>query len=249
MLESIVDKDCETNMFNLVLKREAKLYKGMLGITNVNYAILKAEKSRILDDDEMKQLHSLSNDRMKETFLRSRFICKMSVGNYLSSDEFKKIRIRHGVFEQPLLDSANGISVSHSGNFAACVVFPDEHPMGLDLEVIQEDAVEKIDSQLTKNEMILADKLEEEKNRSYTRCWTAKEALSKVLKTGLMVPFQMLEINSVKTDKKYTLSYFKNFIQYKAISCTLQDVMVSMVLPAETEFKIEKINIVTNKFI
>lgn len=249
MLESIVDKDCDTNMFSLTLKREDKLYKGMLGITNVNYAMLEEEKSRILDDDEIRLHQSLLNDHIKESFLRSRFICKMSVGNFLNSDEFKTIKIRHGVFEQPLLDSTNGISVSHSGDFAACVVFPDEHPMGLDLEVIQEDAVMKIDSQLTKNEMILADQLEEEKYRSYTRCWTVKEALSKVLKTGLMVPFHMLEINSLKPDKKYTLSYFKNFIQYKAISCTLQDVMVSVVLPAETEFKIEKINIVTNKFI
>ena len=46
--------------------------------------------------------------------------------------------------------------------------------------------------------------------------WTAKEALSKILKTGMMVPFELYETTTIAATP-YGLSFeFKNFAQYKA---------------------------------
>ena len=51
-----------------------------------------------------------------------------------------------------------------------------------------------------------------------TLLWTAKEALSKILKTGLMTSFKILEIDKIEHKDGYWLSYYKSFGQYKVIS-------------------------------
>jgi len=236
------------DLYELTLKRGELIYKGLIGITNVEYEIIASRAKEILNEEEIEYFNSLSSGLTKETYLRSRFICKTVVCDYSGVKELRSIRIRHGVFNQPLLDGSNRISVSHSGNFVACIVFPDEHPMGLDLEILKSNAVERISSQLTGLEKKLIGNLSEEKDISYTRFWTVKEALSKILMTGLLVPFHLLEINSIKLGLKYDVSYFENFIQYKAVSWNIQNIIVSIVMPAETIFNIEKINL-TNKFI
>jgi phosphopantetheinyl transferase (holo-ACP synthase) len=65
--------------------------------------------------------------------------------------------------------------------------------------------------------------------------WTAKEALSKVLKTGMMTPFYVYEINKITAKNKYVISDFKNFAQYKGISFNLGSYVCTIVYPKSTE--------------
>lgn len=249
MLDIVKEKGGHIHLFDLTLKRGTMIYKGILGITNIEYEMLKGKKEGILDREEHHHFKLLSDNRLKESFLRSRFICKMSVANYTHAENLLAVKIRYGVFNQPLLDGPNSVSISHSEKFAACIVFPDELPMGLDLETIRIDAEEIIESQLTKEEIHFARSLPEEIKYSYTRYWTTKEALSKVLKTGLTIPFQLLEIEKVEFGKGFDISYFKNFIQYKSITYTIRDIMISLVLPAATNFNLTKINPINYKLI
>ena len=241
MLDIVIAQEGHIHLFDLTMKRDAMVYKGVLGITNIEYEMLKEKESGILDQEEHRYLMSLKDEHQRESYLRGRFICKMSVANYTRVEDLLSVKIRRGVFNQPLLNGPNNVSISHSKKFAACVVFPDELPMGLDLEVIRQDAEEIIGSQLTKEEISFARSLQEETKYSYTRYWTAKEALSKVLKTGLTIPLQLLEIEKVEFRKEFDISYFRNFIQYKSITYTISDSMLSLVLPAATNFNLTKI--------
>lgn len=72
-----------------------------------------------------------------------------------------------------------------------------------------------------------------------TLLWTAKEALSKVLRTGLMTPFEIFEISKIEINDNYTMCYYKNFTQYKAISFTVYKYMCSMVYPLKTRIKFD----------
>jgi len=249
MLNIAVEKEGPIHLFDLTLKREKVIYKGILGITDIAYGILKEKENRILDQEERDHLKSINNDRQRAAYLRSRFVCKMSVANYIPIEDLLSIKIRHGVFNQPLLNVPISVSISHSKEYAACIVFPDELPMGLDLEMIHHDAEEMIGSQLTREEISFARLFPEETKYSYTRFWTAKEALSKVLKTGLTIPMQLLEIERVELGKGYDVSYFKNFIQYKSITYTLIDKMISMALPAATHLNLTKIDPINNQLI
>jgi phosphopantetheinyl transferase len=219
------------------------LYEGVLGITNIAYHSLLERMDDTLNIAEKNHFYSLPTARMRESYLRSQYISKITTSTYVGEDDLTRISIRHGVFFQPLLYGPNMISISHSGDFAVSLVFPDEHPMGVDLEIINPNAPDKIQSQLTAREIHMATDLNEEMYMSYTRFWTVKEALSKVLKTGLMVPLTLLEIEAVEKYKNYDLSYFRHFTQYKSITYSNKSFMISIVLPAETKLLVEKITI------
>lgn len=153
MFDIAVEKEGPLHLFDLTLKRESIVYKGILGITDIAYEMLKAKEDSILVQKERNHLKSLNNDQQRAMYLRGRFVCKMSVANYICVKDLLSIKNRYGVFNQPLLDAPISVSISHSKDFAACIVFPDELPMRLDLEMIHRNAEELIGSQPTGEEI------------------------------------------------------------------------------------------------
>ncbi len=145
---------------------------------------------------------------------------------------------RTGIFGQPLGCSPYGISVSHTSGYVVALLFPDEHPVGVDIEMVNREAVDKIKSQLTSRELQIANFLNEAKEIAYTRLWTAKESLSKVLTTGLTIPMSMLEISKVEENANRMECEFSHFIQYKAISMHVGPFMLSIVHPAASSLSI-----------
>lgn len=68
--------------------------------------------------------------------------------------------------------------------------------------------------------------------------WTAKEALSKILRCGLMVPFQLLEVENMEHQAYFTEVFFRNFYQYKAVSFKIQDNIIgSIACPRKTSLE------------
>ncbi len=67
--------------------------------------------------------------------------------------------------------------------------------MAIDIETINSDKDDTILTQLTDNEQKLAASLLS--SPSLQLLWTIKESLSKVLKCGLTVPFELLEVESI----------------------------------------------------
>ena len=48
--------------------------------------------------------------------------------------------------------------------------------------------------------------------------WTLKEALSKILRTGMTTPFDIFSIKELKQEKLGWISSFQNFAQYQGLS-------------------------------
>src|SRR3982074_420664 len=73
----------------------------------------------------------------------------------------------------------------------------------------------------------------------YTVIWTAKEALSKVLKCGMMCPFSLLETVALGQDASGYVGYFRNFGQYKFHAWVLQNHVITIVLPKWTTMVVD----------
>ena len=71
--------------------------------------------------------------------------------------------------------------------------------------------------------------------------WSAKEALSKLLKTGMMLDFKFLEIDRIINENESTTLYFKNFGQYKAVCTTNSEYAIAIALPKLTTIQPQKI--------
>ncbi|MFW5700713.1 MAG: 4'-phosphopantetheinyl transferase family protein [Cyclobacteriaceae bacterium] len=180
--------------------------------------------------------YNLLAEAKKNAFVSGRYIAKHCLQHTLPDYHLNEFKITNGIFGQPWLENEANLhlSISHTNCASACIVFPREHPMGLDLQKIDTRARDAIKSQLTSTELEIADI-----ENYYIHLWTCKEALSKILQTGLMVPMSVLEIEKIDFCNGFLMSYYKNFSQYKAISFQWQHYICSIVLPANTTINVQ----------
>jgi len=150
-----------------------------------------------------------------------------------------------GVFEQPIVqyarNSGYGVTISHAGPVAVALGYPAGHPMGIDIERLDQARYETIVSQLSDREMTLVETAGVDRLDVATAFWTAKEALAKVLTTGLMTPFQVYNLSEFRlTDAGTWEGLFQNFAQYKVKAWIGSLYAFAMVLPKRSELHLRQ---------
>lgn len=197
------------------------------------------EMMHLLHPVERDHYETFAFDKRRTSYLLGRLAAKHAVAQLTGHTDLSRIRIDAGVFQYPVVsylgDTGIQVSISHCGNLGLAVAFPEAHPIGVDLEIIQESNVKALGSQLTKREKSLLSAAALPQAMGYTMLWTAKEAFSKVLRTGLTMDLKLFEIKSIQQTDLAIKSEYRNSIQYKAISHCCGDHVVSLVLPERTE--------------
>lgn len=197
--------------------------------------------SKWLHSDEEVVFKNYKYHQRKESYLLGRMAAKRAISVLTGYDEPTAIKINSGVFQFPvvscpLLENIQ-VSISHSRHIGFCIAFPEYHPMGVDVETIQEDNCKVIASQLTKDEK---EWLKNSKDTVvFTALFSAKEALSKILRTGMMLDFKFLETANLKWERDILKCEFKNFGQYQGFVFFVKNQVFSLVLPKKTHFNTE----------
>lgn len=191
----------------------------------------------LLHPEELKYLESLKYPIRRKSYLLGRISAKKAL-NQITSQPSSSIFIDKGVFQFPVVNYIKQkniqVSISHCNEFGIALAFPEIHPLGIDIERIDDNKIKTIQSQLTQKEILLSDSDNLPLNIFYTILWTIKESLSKILKTGLTLDFNFFEIASLKRSGQIWECTFTNFIQYKAVSFCIDEYIISVVLPKNT---------------
>ncbi len=224
-----------------------------LGTSSLNHEILFQKRKDYLNASELEIFENLKFKKKRKSFLQSRHLSKNILSRYLLETDLTKLIINHGVFTQPIVNYVTNlmptISISHTNTHTACIASSSKYPTAIDIETISADSKKNILSQTTNHERKNI-KHEEDENTFYTRIWTIKEALSKVLKTGITTPFSIYEINNIIYTKNYTIGRFSNFSQYLAISYHFEKHILSFVIPSSTNSQdIDKISSILSEMI
>ena len=192
--------------------------------------------AEILGRLERPYFSTLRFEPRQKSYLLGRFAAKIALKALSSEPDLRAIQIARGVFEQPIVRCDRnpqwGVTISHTDSLAVALAFPAGHPMGLDTERIDLTRYETILSQLSNQETQWIEANAEHKLQLATALWTAKEALAKVLCTGLMSPVQIYnlsEFNRISSGNWEGL--FENFAQYKTTTWIGTSHAVSIVLP------------------
>lgn len=150
------------------------------------------------------------------------------------------IFIDFGIFKFQVIKSTKNhniqVSISHCDNIGIVIAFPEEHPLGVDIERIQDKNLEGIKNQLTIAELNLLTAAEIE----FPIGSLIKEAISKIFKTGLTNEFKIFEIKSLIKRGSIYHSTFTNFLQYKAITFQSGDYVCSIVVPQNSIADLEQ---------
>ncbi len=229
MKESVVD---------IFMTRESGNHNVSIAIIKGNLEVLSNQLSKLHPKEKIRY-DALKYARRKESYLLSRLSAKSAITGLLKVNTPEKIWIDSGVFDFPVVRYAmfpnTCVSITHCEGIGMSTAYDEMHPMGIDLEKISSDKEETILSQITDYEKGLLNKVGMATIFGYTILWCAKEALSKVLKTGMMIDFKLLAIESITSTHKTVECTFSNFPQYKALSHTNDEYAISIVLPRKTE--------------
>lgn len=225
-------------LYPLLMHRRDGQWRAMLAFTDLPGGHPELAGGDFLHPRERVQLSAQPLPKGREDFLRSRYVVKRALAAYGHPEAPEEVYVGHGIFGQPLLKARYtdppGLSLSHSHASAACLVFPEEHPMGIDLEKPTLAVREHTESEVTGWERKLHRRAWEAEHTFYTRLWTIKEGLSKVLKTGLTASMHLFEVETLAYAAGHTTACYKHFGQYKALSFLLNGTMCSIVLPRES---------------
>ena len=226
----------------LALQSETgKLQIGVAAASMDLFATLDHEYETVLHANEVSYYRSLHIQKRKIDFLLGRFAAKKALEHFLCGCDFSSVEIFSGVFHQPVVRSPSpdglSVSITHSQGIALALAHPDTHPMGMDVEAIIPSRISVLASEMTPREREFLDANREEQINCYTHAWTAKEALSKVLRVGLACPFEILELGFLKRTGSLREGRFANFGLYKFYCWEVGKFSISIVLPSTMAFE------------
>jgi len=229
---------------SLLLALQSETGRFQVGVAAASmdlFSTLDHEHENVLHANEVSYYRSLHFQKRKIDFLLGRFAAKKALEQFLRGCDFSRIEIFSGVFHQPVVRSPSldrlSVSITHSNGIALALAHSDAHPMGIDVEAIIPSRINVLASEMTGRERVFLDASGDEKVSSYTHAWTAKEALSKVLRLGLACPFEILELSFLKKTGSLREGRFANFGVYKSYCWEVGGFSISIVLPSTTAFE------------
>ncbi len=191
----------------------------------------------------------LQFEKRIHSYLIGRFVAKNAVSALTGKKDLADILIQPSIFSQPIVVTDTGnirVSITHCDGCGAALAFPEFCPLGIDLEKVNFNKRDVLEKQMTEFEKEAVRKLPIAYDTGLMILWTAKEALSKVLMTGLTVPFEILEISKIEIHDLYYICFFKNFPQYKTRSLILDCHVCSLIYPVNTELYFDIYSFVEN---
>lgn len=236
------------------------------------------DPTSLLSESELHYFSFFKSERRKQSYLMGRLCAKQACLNLVSIEKdclFSSIEIKKGVFNfpvvvHPLLPNIQ-VSISHVNGSACAIAFSERHPMSIDVELLDDKRCRTMEKKLEDGELDCRESFFSADHHRVSRYiktraefnsyfnlvnWTAKESLSKVLRTGLMCPTHLYEVTSCKVLLKEDfieiydafdleergfvfVSLFKHFSQYKVIS--FLDIklgqVISICLPRQSKLK------------
>ena len=239
---------------NIRMRRKEKLFIAGLALIQGNLDEL-VKNIESLHPMELAQFHRYKYDRRKESYLLGRLSVKQAVQQakiQLNRVIYpKKIWLDSGVFQFPILRSIKAanlnVSLSHCDDIGISIAFPDVHPMGIDLERVEESRKDLLLDYILVEEKNMLTNINIDNIIGYTMIWSIKEALSKTIKTGFMIDFNLLELDTIEKENNVFKSTFHKFKQYKAFSVVNEHYVISIVSPKKTEIQdINKLEMLLN---
>lgn len=197
-MENFIRNECEILNFS-----EVNLdICSRLCMVEADFFTLQDHAKNFLHPQEFSILREMISEKRMHSYLLGRYAAKQALTQDAESISPTDIFIKSGIFQQPVIyhlqtKEKMQVSISHCGERAVALAFPETHPMGIDLEHSNKKYNAVIERQLTSQERNL---LKAITNVNYTPetyymiLWTLKEALSKVLRTGLTAYFDIYEI-------------------------------------------------------
>lgn len=215
----------------------------------VSYECFEKVKADLLTHfcpEEIEEYQELKHEKKKKEYLLGRYACKLAAGFYLKEKKLQKIKVVQAVVKHPVIKHLSvdtpEITLSHCYPVVVALAHEAGHVVGIDIEQRKASKTRAFERGMTQAEIKLCQKAEDISfDLMANVLWTVKEALSKVIKCGLTVPFKLLEVDKMirKNENEYCVT-FKNFFHLHCYAYILEKHILSIALPIKTKLTIDK---------
>lgn len=166
---------------------------------------------KILSEEELLRASKFHFKKDEKRFINSRILLRIVLGRYTERSP-ATIKFSHNQFGKPeMIDEQNSkklnFNISHSQN-TLCMAFSKNNPIGIDCEVVKrvEDYLAIAERHFSLNEFNQLKSIPGEKQlEGFYTIWTAKEAIIKLIGTGLHFPLQdfSVKLQQIEIDNTY----------------------------------------------
>ncbi len=227
---------------------DARLSAVLTIVPASDFPELAADCAAYLHAEELAYFQGLVFERRRQSYLLGRFAAKTALASLAGGVPRCNFAVTAGVFGQPVTRALEGlcVSISHADAMACAIAYPEGHPMGVDVEEASAERVSIMAQELTPDELRLGCGLAPESVRRAT-LWTAKEALSKILRVGMMTPMELLAAETLEPSRLSLPGWgggglagtYVNFAQYRFQSFSGAGAALTLGLPRRTEIVFE----------
>lgn len=231
-------------IFKIKAENGENCFSGVVSfiITEKSSEQLMAFSKNMISDYERRVFSSFDNEKRKKSYLMGRISAKSAVGEFENELDPKSVSIENDVFGKPLIVGADkyNVSISHTESLGAAAVFDLRFPVCLGVEKFDPRNMEMEKSMLTFREKMMLDfsSFINEQDVILTVLWTAKEALGKLLGTGLKAEKDVLEISEVIENDGCFTCKFSNFSQFKSFSWRSSGYVCTLIYSEEYNIEI-----------
>lgn len=209
-------------------------YRFLLNITKMT-GFSENDLTKYLTVNEITHVNTFKSKKRRDSYIYGRYSMKAASSILCKEVPLTNIEITNGVFGYPIIN-INGHgnisgSISHCNTCAAAVAFPEKIIMGIDIEEIDRDIKDTVRRVSSKHELSIIYELEDMDEIGYHILWTAKESLTKCLRTGFTIPIEILEIESITSKNKSFEVLYKNFPHFKACTSIINDIVCTITYP------------------
>lgn len=223
---------------NFSIKKQAKL-----NICTLHQTYSDQQAQQIFCPNEQETYSCFRKEKRKREIYWSRLMAKKSISQLsLSNSEekyFSDIEISKGIFSNPLVKGLYKdfqVSITHCKDYAGAIAYPEELILGLDMESAGHNKEHSIWEILTEREKRLLP-ITMDKEIFTLMMWTAKEALVKLIKLGLSVHFDIMEIDQFKFEEDNCAITFKFFPGIKVFTTVENTLVYSIAYPRAIHLK------------
>jgi 4'-phosphopantetheinyl transferase EntD len=207
-------------------------------VLSINLLINNAENAwqefeTHLSDPELKSLQQKITPAAKNGFSMGRIAAKKALSHFTNRD-FKETSIEPGIFGFPVLVPNPDdlcVSIAHTDKAAIAICYSEKLICGIDIELIDSNKNAIMQSVFTTTELELKRPTTLDDSLFLHLLWAAREALSKSLKTGFLIPILLFEISEIIESAGYFTIYFKNFPFMKGLASINNGYMIVIVIP------------------
>lgn len=225
-------------------------------IHDQNYNPIRDAVNDYLHHDEIREFQKILIPRRKHSFLLGRTALKLAIAAYYQEKAYPSYKVTKAILQYPMLQHERpdvpDIGLTHSGVWTAGLATRAGHVMGIDIEEQKPARMRAFERVLSpiEHEMVNVAGEGREEIKSLCTFWTLKEALSKAVRCGFTVPFNILEVKQLKKiDKDIYEANFSNFSQYKGYAITSGKWNLAIVLPKKSSIQLDENFLNIKKFL